>query len=82
MTLKELREEAHMSQNEVAVRVGVTPGTVSVWERGMKRPTWANIRQLAEMFGKTFQEIDAIIDATVAARTGMTSQMPAITDDE
>lgn len=81
MTLKELREEAHLSQNEVAVRMGVTSGTVSVWERGMKRPTWANVRQLAEIFGKTFKEIDDIIDATAAARTGMTTQQDAIQDE-
>lgn len=78
MTLKELREEAYLSQMELAVKAGVTATTVSAWERGIKRPALANIRRLAEIFGKTPREIDAAIDATAAARTGMTTQQDAI----
>jgi transcriptional regulator with XRE-family HTH domain len=81
MTLRDLREAAYLSQMELAIRVGVTTSTISTWERGIKRPALANIRRLAEIYGKTPKEIDVAIDATVAARTGTTTQQDAILDE-
>lgn len=53
-TIKELREKRRLSQFELAVAVGVTPGTVSHWERGLSRPRFAQVRKLADTL-----EVDA-----------------------
>ena len=44
--LKVLRERQHLTQRELAVRVGVSTGLVSLWERGV-RPKMDHIDKLA-----------------------------------
>ena len=38
MTLKELRKARGLSQAQLADRLNVTPGAVSLWESGKSRP--------------------------------------------
>ena len=42
-----------MSQKFVAISVGVSPPTVSMWENGRKEPTRENLIKLADLFGVT-----------------------------
>ena len=51
--LRELREAAHLTQFELAVRAGVQPMTVSKIERLQMSPTWPTVRKLAEALGVT-----------------------------
>ncbi len=49
-TLKQLREEAGMTQLEVAFALKVTPQTVYNWERGLREPKGRHLQQLARLF--------------------------------
>jgi putative transcriptional regulator len=59
-TIKELREAAGWTQLELAVKIGVTPTTISAWERGMYEPRASQLRALAEAFGVRMDEIDTM----------------------
>ena len=57
-TIRELREERGWSQFELAVKAGVTPGTVGNWERGKSEPKLSQVRVLAELFGVSMDVIE------------------------
>ena len=48
--LKELRKAQKMNQSELAERIGVSMYTVSVWERGQRRPEYDNLDALCDVF--------------------------------
>ena len=56
--LKKLRKEKDLTQEEVAVMVGVTPQSVSKWERGDAMPDITLLPTLANLYMVT---IDAIV---------------------
>ena len=51
--LKKLRQEKGILQDTLAEEIGVTKGTVSVWERGVRKPDFATIEKLAVYFDVT-----------------------------
>jgi transcriptional regulator with XRE-family HTH domain len=57
-SIRQLREEREWSQFELAVRAGVTPGTVGNWERGKTEPKASQLRQLAAVFGVPMDMIE------------------------
>jgi transcriptional regulator with XRE-family HTH domain len=57
-TIRQLREVAGMTQLELAVKLGVTPGTVGNWERGVFEPKALQLRALARAFNVSMDEID------------------------
>ena len=57
-TIRELREERGWSQFELAVKAGVTPGTVGNWERGKSEPKISQVRVLAELFEVSMDVIE------------------------
>jgi transcriptional regulator with XRE-family HTH domain len=59
-TIRELRTELGLTQLEVAYRIGVTPLSVSNWERGVSAPTVAKLRKLAELFGVASDDITLV----------------------
>ena len=56
-TVKELREERHWSQYELAMKLGVRPETIWKWEKGRMAPYGRNLRKLAEVFHVPMDEI-------------------------
>lgn len=48
--IRACREACGMSQKYVAISVGVSAPTVSMWESGSKEPTRENILKLADLF--------------------------------
>jgi transcriptional regulator with XRE-family HTH domain len=58
--LKTLRENAALSQAELAAALEVNPVTVSRWEIGMRRPRNKHIRKMAEVF---HVELQVVVDA-------------------
>jgi transcriptional regulator with XRE-family HTH domain len=46
-TLREWRTSKFLTQEELAVKVGVTFYTISNWELGIKQPRFKNLRALA-----------------------------------
>jgi transcriptional regulator with XRE-family HTH domain len=69
-TLRDLREEATLTQGELAIQVGVSKMTVYSWERGESSPRPAHIRELAKALAKSPQEIKEALKATQAQRGG------------
>lgn len=49
--LKELRQERGIGQVELARRIGVSKGIISMWEHGLREPTFSNLVSLARFFG-------------------------------
>ncbi len=49
--LKELRTEKGVGQVELAARIGVSKGIISLWENGLREPTMSNIIALSQYFG-------------------------------
>ena len=48
--LKELRKEAHLTQVELAKRLGIGQSSYADWERGKKNPTQENLIKIAHFF--------------------------------
>ena len=63
-TLRDLREQAVLTQQEVAHQMGVADNSVSHWELGQQRPRVANIRNLARIYGVSPRFIVASLQAT------------------
>jgi putative transcriptional regulator len=66
-TIRELREAAGLTQLEVAYRVGVTPATVSNWERGVFEPKVSQLRKLAQLFGVSMDDVELVEEGKAAA---------------
>ena len=50
--IKELRKEKGLTQSELADILNVQKGTVSMWERGKRRPNFDIINKLSDIFDK------------------------------
>jgi transcriptional regulator with XRE-family HTH domain len=63
LTLAKLRQRAGLTQRRLAEALGVTIGTISDWERGVKepRPSFAQTKKLTELLQCT---LDELVDAT------------------
>jgi len=57
-TIRALRRERGWTQFELALRVGVQPQTVYLWERGRRMPLVPQLRKLGQVFGLCSDEID------------------------
>lgn len=58
-SLKKLREERTLSQEELAMKAGVSAMTVSKVERGVHLPSNRTRRKLAAVLGMTLEEFEA-----------------------
>lgn len=59
-TIKDLRQARGWTQLELAYKLGITPLTVSKWERGVSEPRVTQLRNMAELFEVQMDEIDLI----------------------
>ena len=51
--LRELRKEKHLTQAQVAARIGVTSSMVSSYETDIRLPSYEVMVRLADLFGVT-----------------------------
>lgn len=49
-TLKYLRKRANMSQEELGLKIGVKKSTVSMYERGDRKPSYEVLEAIADCF--------------------------------
>ena len=56
-TIRQLRQERGWSQMELALRLGLSQGTISDWERGLAVPRPKMQVRLAELFGVSVERI-------------------------
>lgn len=47
--LKELRKQGHLTQVELAKRLGIGQSSYADWERGKKKPTQKNLVKIAQV---------------------------------
>ena len=47
--LKELRKQAHLTQVELAKKLGIGQSSYADWERGKKKPTQENLVKIAQV---------------------------------
>ncbi|MEA2531366.1 MAG: hypothetical protein QOG89_3010 [Thermomicrobiales bacterium] len=59
-TIRVLRQERGWTQFEVALKVGVQPQAVYLWESGRRTPQVPQMRKLGELFGICSDEIDLV----------------------
>jgi transcriptional regulator with XRE-family HTH domain len=62
-TIRELRDRQGWTQLEMANRLGVTPATVYNWERGKYEPTASKLRQIAQLFNVSMDDIALVSQA-------------------
>lgn len=48
--IKELRKSMNLKQSELADKINVSMYTVSVWERGVRKPEYENLDALCDIF--------------------------------
>ena len=60
--LKELRRDKNIGQVELARFIGVSKGTISLWENGLREPTLSNIVSLAKFFDVTTDILIGLTD--------------------
>lgn len=48
--LKELRQEKGIGQVELAKKIGVSKGIISLWENSLREPTLSNLIALSDFF--------------------------------
>lgn len=57
-TIRELRRSQGWTQFELALKVGVQPQAVYLWESGRRTPQVPQLRKLGEVFGLCSDDID------------------------
>lgn len=61
--IRQLREKAGLSQEELADRAGLSRGWVSEIESGRKSPMWRTVEQLAAGLDVRMIDITALVEA-------------------
>jgi transcriptional regulator with XRE-family HTH domain len=49
--LRELREQAGLSQTALAEAAGISQSAIAHWEQGLREPIWSNVLALAAALG-------------------------------
>lgn len=57
-TIRSLRQERGWTQYELALKVGVHPQAVYLWESGRRTPQVPQMRKLGKAFGMCSDDID------------------------
>ena len=52
-----LRHARHLTQQELAEKLGVAVSTVSMYERGQREPSLGRLRMLTEIFGVDYNRL-------------------------
>lgn len=55
--LKRIREEKEMSQEELAITIGVEKKDIEHWESGKKEPRMGNVQKLSEALGVSISDL-------------------------
>jgi transcriptional regulator with XRE-family HTH domain len=74
-TIRTLRQEQGWTQFELALRVGVQPQAVYLWESGRRMPQVSQMRKLGQLFGICSDEI--ILEPVSEPSTSMGRQARA-----
>lgn len=67
-TIRALRQERGWSQYELALKVGVHPQAVYLWERGRRTPQVPQMRKLGQVFSMCSDDIELLPREPAAER--------------
>lgn len=59
-TIKSLRKKKGMSQAQIAIKLGITQGAVSQWEKGLTQPGADQLLALSKLFGVSVFELKGV----------------------
>ena len=76
-TIRELRQEHELTQFQLALKVGVHPQAVYLWESGRRMPLVPQVRKLGQVFGLCSDEIALVEPASRVGRAGRTGRRPS-----
>jgi transcriptional regulator with XRE-family HTH domain len=62
--IKELREEQEVSQEQLAVKAGLTASALSRIEREFNAPSWTTVVRIVSALGYGMAEFGALVDAS------------------
>lgn len=65
MSLKLLRIDAGMTQEEVSTALGISPSTWSKWENGKSFPDVLDIVKIEKLFNISYSDIKFLTKSTV-----------------
>jgi len=68
-TIRALRQARGWSQYELALKVGVHPQAVYLWETGRRTPQVPQMRRLGQLFGLCSDEIE-LVSSVGSVRSG------------
>src|SRR5689334_14298645 len=75
--LRQLREQAGLTQSDLAERAGLTPNAISALERGERRQPYPHtVNALADALGLAPEQRAALLAARASARGGEPAQAP------
>jgi transcriptional regulator with XRE-family HTH domain len=76
--LKRLREEREITQEELALAVGLHPSVLPLIERGSVRLSWETVTNITKAMGISFAELGAHLERPAPPNTGqaMLSGLP------
>ena len=87
--VRELRENARMTQEALGEKLGLSPAAVGAWEAGRAKPRLGKMQELADLFGVSVSSLigEQSSVPVVGVQTGMvplvaTSHMGSAADDE
>lgn len=69
------RRELDLSQQDLARKIKVQPGTISYFETGLRTPSLENLRRLASVFDVTTDYLLGLPGKNVEAGTGEVSKL-------
>ena len=70
--IKTLREQAGMSQEKLAKRLGITRSSVNAWEMGISTPSTQYIAELAGLFRVSADYLLGLNETATVSITGLT----------
>ena len=70
--IKILREQAGMSQEKLAKRLGITRSSVNAWEMGISTPSTQYIAELAGLFRVSADSLLGLSEAATVSVAGLT----------
>ena len=76
--IKELRQNAKLSQKELADLIGVNQTAVSQWERGITSPKYSQVQNLCEVFDVS----DAYLLGMINKKKPLTSEVSDLTQKQ
>jgi DNA-binding XRE family transcriptional regulator len=79
-TIRALRTERSWTQFELALKIGVQPQTIYLWESGRRTPLVPQLRRLGQIFAMCSDEIDLVPGSAGTGGRQSTSRTAAVAD--